>query len=131
MLDDLADAAPALIHEHGAVGARGEVPEAGDVLISQTYDSGWQLRIDGVPVARRLDYGWASTFTTSRAGDAELTYETPFTHRLASVGQIGLWLVVIVVRRGVRRRERSAAAAAPPEQMSEETSEEMSEEMMA
>jgi len=131
VLDDLADAAPALIHEHGAVGARGEVPEAGDVLISQTYDSGWQLRIDGVPVARRLDYGWASTFTTSRAGDAELTYETPFTHRLASVGQIGLWLVVIVVRRGVRRRERSAAAAAPPEQMSEETSEEMSEEMMA
>lgn len=110
--DELAEAVPALVHDDGPVGASGEVPEAGDVLISQTHDSGWQLRVDGVPVARRLDYGWTSTFTTSRTGPAELTYSTPFTHRAASIGQLVLWAVVIVVRRSVRRRERRAAAVA-------------------
>jgi hypothetical protein len=105
------------VHDHGAVGARGTVPAAGDVLISQTDDSGWQLRVDGVPVARRTDYGWTSTFTTSRTGAAELTYNTPFTHRLASVGQLAFWVVVIVVRRVVRRRERRAAASTPVQEM--------------
>ena len=106
--DELAGAEPALTEDSGAVGAVGEVPAAGDVLVSQTADDDWQLRIDGVPVARRTDYGWTNLFTTSRAGSATLTYQTPVLHRLASVGQVALWVAVLVVRRRLRRRERFA-----------------------
>ncbi len=106
--DELAGAEPALTEDSGAVGAVGEVPAAGDVLVSQTADDDWQLRIDGVPVARRTDYGWTNLFTTSRAGSATLTYQTPVLHRLASMGQVALWVAVLVVRRRLRRRERFA-----------------------
>lgn len=115
--DELADAVPALVHERGAVGARGQVPVAGDVLISQTADDNWQMRVDGIPVARRTDYGWTSTFTTSRTGAAELDYDTPFTHRLAAVGQVVTWVAVVVAWRRVRRRERLEPTAAPIEEV--------------
>lgn len=111
--DELAGAEPALTRDRGAVGAVGQVPAAGDVLVSQTADDGWQLRIDGVPVARRTDYGWTNLFTTSRSGAATLSYQTPFVHHLASVGQLALWVVVVVVRRRLRRREREAPPATP------------------
>jgi hypothetical protein len=88
----------------------GEVPEAGDVLVSQTADGDWQLRIDGVPVARRTDYGWASTFTATRAGTGELSYRTPAAYRLMAAAQVVLWVAVIGARRTLRRRERAAAA---------------------
>ena len=104
--DDLSSAAPALEVESGTVGARGHVPREGDILISQTYDRDWQLRIDGVPVAHREDYGWTSVFTTSRTGPATLSYKTPITHQLASAGQVLVWVAVIALRRTVRRRER-------------------------
>lgn len=115
--DELADALPALVRDSGAVGAIGEVPREGDVLVSQTDDAGWQLRVDGIPVARRTDYGWASTFTTTRTGAAELTYDTPFTHRLASAGQLAFWLVIVVMWRRLRRRERRAAADSPAQEV--------------
>ncbi len=107
--DDLSTAVPALTRDRGAVGAAGRIPKPGEVLVAQTSDPGWQLRVDGVPVARRTDYGWANLFTTTRAGVGSLTYRTPITHRLASAGQVLAWVAVLVLRRRLRRRERSAA----------------------
>ncbi len=110
--DELAGAEPVLTESSGAVGASGHVPGEGDVLVSQTDDDGWQLRIEGVPMARRTDYGWASTFAATRTGEATLSYGTPIAHRLAAGGQVAFWGVIIVLRRVVRRRERAAAAEA-------------------
>jgi GT2 family glycosyltransferase len=105
--DELSGADPALEEESGAVGAAGEVPAPGDVLVSQSADPNWQLRVDGVPLARRRDYGWTNVFTANRAGQATLTYQTPFFHHLVSAGQIALWVAVLVARRRIRRRERA------------------------
>jgi GT2 family glycosyltransferase len=104
--DDLSRAAPALLQERGNAGAVGRVPATGRTLVSVTADQRWRLRIDGVAMAHRESYGWATSFEASRTGSAELSYRTPLAHRLASLGQLGLWLVVYVAWRVVRRRDR-------------------------
>ncbi|MEO6629907.1 MAG: hypothetical protein ABIP03_15215, partial [Aquihabitans sp.] len=106
--DDLSSASPALTADVGAVDARGDVSAVGDLLVAQSADPKWVLRIDGVPMARRTDYGWANTFTATRKGSATLRYNTPLTHRLWSGGQAVAWAFVIEVRRRSRRAERIA-----------------------
>ena len=44
--------------------------------------------VDGVPVARRLDYGWTSTFTTSRAGAVVTFRRDGNTGRLTAAGPV-------------------------------------------
>lgn len=108
--DDLADGRPAVTVDDGAVGARGAVTDEGDLLVAATADTGWELRIDGVPMGRSETYGWANQFAATRTGAARLTYDTPVVRRLATGGQVVLWLVVIVVRRRSRRAERRPAS---------------------
>jgi hypothetical protein len=111
--DDLAGAEPALTSPRGAEGAEGEVPAEGDLLVASTADAGWELRVDGVPLARTETYGWANQFTATRTGDGVLTYDTPIARRLAVVGQLVLWLLVVLVRRRLVAGERRALAAGP------------------
>lgn len=105
---DLSEGTPVLTRREGAVGAGGEVTIEGDLLVSFTSDPDWDLTIDGVPVSRTTTYGWANQFSATRTGPAQLTYDTPLTRTLAGIGQVALWVVVIVVRRRVRLRERRA-----------------------
>ncbi len=107
--DDLQGAVPALRHDRGNAGAVGQVPATGRTLVSVTADHRWRLRIDGVAMARSESYGWATSFDATRTGSADLTYRTPLAHRLASLGQLALWIVVIVSWRIVRRRDRRDA----------------------
>lgn len=118
--DDLTGARPALTERAGAVGARGEVPVEGELLVATTDDPGWQLRIDGVPMGRSQGYGWANQFTASRTGAGELTYDVPVERRLAAVGQVGLWALVLIVRRRTRNAERRPVAPAPTPAVSQE-----------
>ncbi len=109
--DDLSAAEAALADDRGAVGATGEVPVEGDLLLASTADPGWELRVDGVPLARGETYGWANQFTATRTGDAALAYDTPIGRRLAVAGQLVLWVLVVVVRRRLRAAERRGAVA--------------------
>ena len=81
----------------GAVGAEGRVPAKGDLLVASTADAHWHLRIDGVPMARSTTYGWANQFTATRTGSGRLTYDTPLARKLATTGQLVLWLLVILL----------------------------------
>ncbi len=104
--DDLRRSRPALTQDEGAVGAVGEVPVKGDLLVASTNDARWKLRIDGIPMAHSETYGWANQFAVTRTGGAELVYVTPLSRHLAAAGQAALWVLVIVVRRRVRKAER-------------------------
>ena len=104
--DDLRRARPALTRDRGAVGAVGEVPAEGDLLIASTSDAGWKLRIDGIPMAHTETYGWANQFAATRTGAGSLVYDTPVSRHLAAAGQAGLWVLVIVARRRARNAER-------------------------
>ena len=104
--DDLRRSRPAVTRDRGAVGAVGDVPVEGDLLVASTNDARWKLRINGVPMAHTETYGWANQFAATRTGDAELVYDTPLSRHLAAAGQAGLWVLVVVVRRRVRNAER-------------------------
>jgi hypothetical protein len=103
--DDLSTAEPALTRSSGAVGASGEVPSEGELLVSSTADDGWDLRIDGVAMRRSETYGWSNQFLATRAGEGELTYDTPVVHRTVAVVQAVGWVLALVVWRRLRRRE--------------------------
>ena len=102
--DDLRGAEPALIDPDGPVGAIGEVPGTGEVLVASSSDERWQLRVDGVPLARSEAYGWANLFDATRAGDGTLRYDTSLQHRLGDAGQVALWILVLAAWRRLRRR---------------------------
>lgn len=104
--DDLTDARPTLSRDVGNSGAAGTVPAEGDLLVSASADPGWQLRVDGVVMARTEAYGWANQFEASRTGAGRLSYKTSVLRRLATGGQVVLWLLVLAVWRRQRRRER-------------------------
>ena len=106
--DDLTGSKPALRSSSGPTSASGAVPGTGDLLVANTADDGWKLRIDGVPMGRGTTYGWANQFEATRAGPGELTYQTPLLRHLLAVGQVALWVVVVVLWRRSRRGSRSA-----------------------
>ncbi|MEO6988228.1 MAG: hypothetical protein ABI239_06230, partial [Aquihabitans sp.] len=108
---DLTGSTPVLEERFGAVGARGTVDAKGDLLFASTSDPGWHLDIDGVPVGRSTTYGWANQFAATRTGPAALNFTTPLAHTLAGLGQVALWVLVIVFRRRIRISERRTAAA--------------------
>jgi GT2 family glycosyltransferase len=110
-LDDLSDAQPALTASDGPDGASGEVPAEGDLLVSSTSDDGWSLQIDGVAMRRSETYGWANQFAATRGGDGTLAYETPISHRAASLVQAALWLLVLIAWRRSRRNRPPAEVA--------------------
>lgn len=120
--DDLSDARPVLEEERGAVDAAGTVSAEGRLHVASSADPGWELRIGGVPMQRELSYGWANSFSVTRTGEAELTFENSLPRRLAAGGQAVLWVLVAVAWRRTRNRERIALDRArrtgqPPTQL--------------
>lgn len=112
---DLSGSSPALVVDHGPDRFTGTVDVAGDLLVAETADPAWKLKVDGVPMERGDAFGWANQFDATVTGDAELTFDTPITHRLAAAAQVVLWVLVIVARRRVRVRERRPVVATAEE----------------
>ena len=108
--DDLSTAKPALARDVGDDGAAGSVPATGDLLLATSADPGWRLRVGGAVMDRTKTYGWANQFTVTRTGPGVLTYDTPLTRHLASIGQVVAWILAIVTWRAIRRRERRRAS---------------------
>lgn len=105
VVPELAGAPAVLLTDDGVAGASGPLDGAGSVYLAARGGAGWSLRIDGVEVERRPAFGWASTFVADRAGVGELRFATPVTHSLALVGQVLMWVIVIVWLLRVRVRE--------------------------
>ncbi|MCU1351969.1 MAG: hypothetical protein JWM05_1178, partial [Acidimicrobiales bacterium] len=100
---DLSRAVPALVHDHGPTKATGRVPRPGDLLVATAANKGWHLQVDGVPTRRSTAFGWANQFGVQQAGQGRLTFATPVLRYLELVGQVLLWVLVVVIWRRERR----------------------------
>ncbi len=68
--DDLRGAEPALIDPDGPVGAIGEVPGTGDLLVASSSDERWQLRVGQsfLPTSREnVERLWVSPYTLTHS----------------------------------------------------------------
>jgi hypothetical protein len=101
---DLGTSAPVLPGS-SATNGRGPLP-AGVVFLAQASSDRWRLQVDGASVARRPAFGWANAFTVPAAGQGRLSYRTPLTRRMALLGQLAAWVIVVGVL--VRGRQRYA-----------------------
>ena len=99
---DLTGATPVLVDEHGPDRFTGTVER--DRRPAGRRD-GRSAR--GAPHRRRPDapgdaFGWANQFDATTTGEAELTFDTPLTHRPRRRGQVVLWVLVVLARRRAR-----------------------------
>jgi GT2 family glycosyltransferase len=108
---ELAGATPVL-NSGGPDAFTGAVPAGAHVLVSGTYQSGWQLSVGGQNAPRQQAFGWAMLFTTPQGGKASLHFATPLVGRSLLLLEAALWLVAVVALVGDRRRRGTGAA--PP-----------------
>jgi GT2 family glycosyltransferase len=88
---ELAGALPVLANQAPPAHFGGRVPEAGDVYLSETASSRWQLTVAGRRAPRRSAFGWASAFAAP-AGPATLTYRTPLARTAEIWVVLALWI---------------------------------------
>ncbi|HEY7628153.1 MAG TPA: glycosyltransferase, partial [Ilumatobacteraceae bacterium] len=92
----------------------------GAVTVATGVDSRWSLKIDGETLAPRPAFGATTGYDVSSAGSAALTYKTDTSRSLMLIGQLVLWLLLIlgvsrfdtawIVNRRWRRTRRVADA---------------------
>ena len=97
-------ALPVLTDNTGFDSASGELSESGVIYVASAGDE-WELKVDGVSLERSSAFGWANSFDTDGVGSATLTFATPPLRWLMLLGQLLLWVVVIVYLLRVRVRE--------------------------
>ncbi|MDG1410157.1 MAG: glycosyltransferase family 2 protein [Acidimicrobiales bacterium] len=76
----------------------GSIPDGTEILVSQTPDTNWVLRVEGDEAPRRIANGWSYAFVPESGGEAHLSYETPFSHRAAVVAQLAVLILLAVDR---------------------------------
>lgn len=90
--------------------AHGTIAEPGQLLVDQADDAGWKLRVDGTSMARSEAFGAVQRYDVTKSGSASLHYDTPVGWMLLAIGQVALWILLIVLWRRAngadRRRER-------------------------
>jgi len=88
----------------GYASSEGELDTAGEVYVASAGD-GWQLSVNGESLTRSSAFGWSSSFTATEGGPATLSFQTPITRWLLLLGQVFVWIVVVVYLLRVRVRE--------------------------
>ncbi|CAM8628887.1 Glycosyltransferase like family 2 [Acidimicrobiia bacterium] len=85
----------------------GTIEGPGEAYVSSAGGENWKLEVDGVPANRTSAFGWASSFNVGNSGSGSLYFETPLTRWLALLGQLALWIVLVIymLRVGVREEE--------------------------
>ena len=99
---DLSEAVPSMVGANvGApTGVNQVVP--GALHVAVPFDERISLTVDGVALAPRPSFGVSTAFDIETAGDGVLTYEDDATRGLWRVGQVVLWLAVLVLAAGAR-----------------------------
>ena len=102
---ELRGARPVLQDVDSATAFKGEVPEAGYVLVSEASSRRWELRVAGSTAERQRAFGWANVFGVDEAGAGRLRYRTSPVRWLALLIELVLWVALVRVLL-FRRRER-------------------------
>ncbi len=109
--DDLSAGKPALTSESGPTSAHGVIPAPGSLLVASASSPRWQVKFDGKSAPRSVLFGWANGFRVTPSSHGSLSYRTPIERTLALIGQVALWLVVLIALVRYRRRDRRGAKA--------------------
>lgn len=104
--------APAASGAPASDGSASLTVPAGAVVLAETGDDGWRLRVDGTPVARSDAYGWANGWEVP-GGRAELTRRPSFLRWATVAGQALVWALALITWRRWRRPDAPAAVPAP------------------
>ncbi len=111
---DLRGSVPFAVGSPDRGAAVGDVA-AGTLHVAVPYDSHWQLTVDGQRVAGRRAFGSTLAFDMPAGGQASLVYDTGTTRSLWLVGQLVVWLVLLVAASRLRpaqlMRRRAASGA--------------------
>ncbi|HEX3394403.1 MAG TPA: glycosyltransferase family 2 protein [Acidimicrobiales bacterium] len=109
---DLSGGTPVL-PGRGPIQFAGNLPSAGQVLVSEAPSSRWQLSVAGKASPRTPAFGVANAYQVTGAGHGVLRYRTPlFRYALVALG-IALWLGALQVLTRLRRRMALRAPAGP------------------
>ena len=92
----LTDAPTALPDDDGYQSFGGSVDEAGTVYLAEASSGQWQLKVEGQAAERQEVLGWSSSFSVPAGSSATLAFDTPVSRTLMLVGQLVLWLVVLI-----------------------------------
>lgn len=90
----------------GPVRYRGRLPQAGNVLFSETPASAWQLRVDGSAAPRDRAFSVANLYRVDRPGPAELRLNTPWLTYVALTINLALWMGALRWLVNLRRKQR-------------------------
>lgn len=102
---ELRGARPVLADADSDTSFKGELPEAGYVLVSEASSRRWELTVEGEKAERQRAFGWANVFGVDQAGSARLRYRTSPVRWLALAIELVLWVALTRVLL-FRRRER-------------------------
>ena len=93
VVSDLSDGIGVLTDYRSPTSQLGPVG-TGPLLVADSFDPGWRLRVDGTEVVPTPAQGWAMRFDPPHAGQAELSYErsAAITDRLWA--QVLIWLSI-------------------------------------
>jgi len=94
---------------------------AGTLHVAVPFDSNWSLSVDGTTVRARRAFGSTLAFDVPTAGNATLSYETPFSHSAWLGLQVLIWIAlglaashVSLARLRQRRRQTARVADTTP-----------------
>ena len=79
-----------------------EIPDGAEVLVGHTPRPGWELTLDGETTPRREALAWARAYLPADAGEAELSYSSPWWRRTGQL--LGAAAPVVLLLAWIRRR---------------------------
>lgn len=96
VVTDLTSGIPVLTDRRSSTEQRGRLAAA-PVLVAETFDEGWSLSVDGLPVEPSEAFGWSMRFEPTTAGDATLSFDRSLSVTAMLAAQAALWLVALRV----------------------------------
>ena len=92
----LTDAPTALPDEQGYESFSGSIDQDSSVYLAEASSDEWHLKVDGHTADRQEVLGWSSAFAARAGSSATLAFDTPITRLLMIIGQVVLWLAVLI-----------------------------------
>ncbi len=128
IVSDLTRAVAVLTDNRSVTDQRGQIG-AGQVLVTESFNSNWRLQTAAGAVAPRPALGWAMSFESAVDGAAQLRYDRPISVTRATTAQVLIWGSLLwlamgqptpfVDRLAGRRAGRRRAGKAAPDPVSD------------